>query len=222
MACSKRGLSGTVPDLTVLFMGSAMAGGISLTVLVSMLSARLTRRAHVDDRLLERLAHFVGWVLVGYLYYRFWDALSMTYTYQPGRTEGLQLLTSGPLSFNFWVLEMFLGALVPIIILLIPKLRQIPTLRMAALALVVFGVITYRWDLNISGQLVLLSYLPQDVNTMYTAYFPSLIEILAGAGVVAYGVMAITLAVKYLNLVDHRPVMDMAEEEVEASFAAAD
>jgi Ni/Fe-hydrogenase subunit HybB-like protein len=210
------------PGLTVLFMGSAMAGGISLTVLVSMLSARLTRRAHVDDRLLERLANFVGWVLVGYLYYRFWDALSMTYTYQPGRTEGLQLLTSGPLSFNFWVLEMFLGALVPIIILLIPKLRQIPTLRMAALALVVFGVITYRWDLNISGQLVLLSYLPQDVNTMYTAYFPSLIEILAGAGVVAYGVMAITLAVKYLNLVDHRPVMDMAEEEVEASFAAAD
>jgi Ni/Fe-hydrogenase subunit HybB-like protein len=210
------------PGLTVLFMGSAMAGGISLTVLVSMLSARLTRKAYVDDRLLERLAHFVGWVLVGYLYYRFWDALSMTYTYQPGRTEGLKLLTSGPLAFNFWIMEMFLGAAVPIVLLLVPRFRQIPRLRMLALALVVFGVITYRWDLNISGQLVLLSYLPQDVQTMYTAYFPSLIEILAGAGVVAYGMMAITLAVKYLNLVDHRPVAGMLEEVEETGYAAAD
>ena len=210
------------PGLTVLFMGSAMAGGISLTVLVSMLSARLTRKANIDDSLLERLAHFVGWVLVGYLYYRFWDALSMTYTYQPGRTEGLQLLTSGPLSFNFWVLEIFLGALVPIVLLLVPRLRRIPTLRMLALVLVVFGVITYRWDLNISGQLVLLSYLPQDVNTMYTAYFPSLIEFLAGAGVIAYGMLAITLAVKYLNLVDHRPMIGMTEEIEETGLAAAD
>ena len=210
------------PGLTVLFMGSAMAGGISLTVLVSMLSVRLTRKAYVDDRLLERLGHFVGWVLVGYLYYRFWDALSMSYTYQPGRTEGLQLLTRGPLSFNFWVLEMLLGAVVPIVLLLVPRLRRVPNLRMLALALVVFGVITYRWDLNISGQLVLLSYLPQDVNTMYTAYFPSLIEILAGAGVVAYGLLAISLAVRYLNLVDHRPVMGIVEEIEEPGFAAAD
>jgi Ni/Fe-hydrogenase subunit HybB-like protein len=209
------------PGLTVLFMGSAMAGGISLTVLVSMVSARLTHKAHVDDRLLERLAHFVGWVLVGYLYYRFWDALSMSYSYQPGRTEGLQLLTSGPLSFNFWVLEIFLGALVPIILLLVPRLRQSARLRMVALALVVFGVITYRWDLNISGQLVLLSYLPQELTTMYTAYFPSLIEILAGAGVIAYGMLAITLAVRYLNLVDHRPGMEI-QDAVEHQLAAAD
>jgi Ni/Fe-hydrogenase subunit HybB-like protein len=92
---------------------------------------------------------------------------------------------------------------------------------MVALALVVFGVITYRWDLNISGQLVLLSYLPQELTTMYTAYFPSLIEILAGAGVIAYGMLAITLAVRYLNLVDHRPGMEI-QDAVEHQLAAAD
>ncbi len=101
------------PDLSVLFIVSAMAAGPALTVLASMLAARLRKGVRVDDHLLERMAGFIGWVLVGYLYFRFWDAFAMTYTYEPGRTEGLRFLTGGPLSFNFWVLEVLLGAMVP-------------------------------------------------------------------------------------------------------------
>jgi Ni/Fe-hydrogenase subunit HybB-like protein len=47
--------------------------------------------------------------------------------------------------------------------------------------------------------------------TRYTNYFPSLIEILAGAGVVAYGVLAVSLGVRYLNVIDHQPVEEEAE-----------
>jgi menaquinone reductase, integral membrane subunit len=191
------------PDLSVLFMASAMAGGPSLTVLVSMISARVTKRAQVDDHLLERLSYFIGWVLVGYLYFRFWDALAMTYTYTPGRTEGLAMLTSGQLAFNFWVGEIALGAVIPIIILLTPRLRQMPLARMFALAGVVGGVIAYRWDVNVGGLLLHLRYLPNDITPVYSSYVPSPIEFIAGAGVVAYGILAITLAVRYLRLVDH-------------------
>ncbi len=192
------------PDMSVLFIASAIAAGPSLTVLVSMLAARLSRKVHVDDRLLEKVASFIGWVLVVYLYFRFWDAFAMTYTYAPGRTEGLQLLTRGPLAFNFWVVEIILGAVVPIFILLRPKLRARQVLRMLALALVVVGVIAYRWDTNMAGQLTVVTYLPSEIVTRYTTYFPSLVEILSGAGVAAYGALAITLGVRYLNIVDHR------------------
>jgi len=106
------------PDVAVLFIMSAIAGGMSLTVFASMLSARLTKRAIVKDELLERVAYFIGWMMVAYLYFRFWDALSMTYTYQAGRTEGLALITGGTLSFNFWFGEILLGAVLPIILLL--------------------------------------------------------------------------------------------------------
>jgi molybdopterin-containing oxidoreductase family membrane subunit len=174
----------------------------------------------VDDALLEKLSHFVGWVLVGYLYFRFWDALSMTYTYAPGRTEGLHFITKGPLAFNFWAGEMLLGTVVPIALLLIPRFRCQPRLRILALALVVAGVVAYRWDTNIAGQLVLLSYLPQDMVTRYTSYIPSTIEFLAGAGVLAYGALAVTLGVRYLNVVDHRPVGE--KPEIEPVLAAAD
>jgi Ni/Fe-hydrogenase subunit HybB-like protein len=208
------------PDLSVLFMFSAMAGGPALTVLASMIASRLTKRAYVKDELLDTLANLIGWVLIGYLYFRFWDALSMTYTYAPGRTEGLDLVTQGPLSFNFWVGEILLGAVVPIVILLKQNLRANRLLRMIALALVVGGVVAYRWDTNLAGQMVMLTYLPQEIIARYTDYFPSLVEIVSGLGIVAYGLMAFTLGVRFLNVIDHRRAPKADEEKVTAQHPA--
>ncbi len=191
------------PDLSVLFILSAAAAGPALTVLASMLAGRLDQRIRVDDDLMERLAHIVGWVLVGYLYFRFWDALSMSYTYEPGRTEGLQLLTRGPLAFNFWVMEMALGAVTPIVLLLRRNLRRNRSLRMIALALVVLGLAAYRWDTNLVGQLIVLRNLTGENLIRYTGYIPSLVEIVSAAGIVAYGLMAFTLGVCYLRVVHH-------------------
>jgi Ni/Fe-hydrogenase subunit HybB-like protein len=192
------------PEMTVLFMISAIIGGISLTLFASILASRLTRKARINDALIERLSQFVAWALVGYLYFRFWDALAQHYTYDPGRTEGFELLTGGPLSFNFWVLEMILGALVPMVMLLTPYTRKHPFWRMVALGLVVVGVIAYRWDTNLSGLLVVMPYLPGQQPIAYGSYTPSLVEIVAGLGVIAYGLLAFSLGVRYLKVVDHR------------------
>ena len=194
------------PEMAALFMFSALVGGISLTIFASMLSARLTPKARVNDTLLERVAHFVGWALVPYLYIRTWDWLAMTYTYQPGRSEGLDVMTKGPLSFNFWIVEILFGAIVPMILLLKQGTRQNRFWRMAALAMVVGGVIAYRWDINLGGFLVVVSYLPGEATVAYTSYFPSLVEIGAGLGVIAFGLMAFSLGVRYLKVVDHRYV----------------
>ena len=192
------------PGLSVLFMFSALVGGPALTVLITKVSGRLSPRAKVDDSLLEKITLFIGWALVGYVYFRFWDVFSMTYTYEPGRSEALSMMTSGPLAFNFLVGEMLLGAIIPAILLLVPRFRKSWTAQVVALALVVGGVVAFRWDVNMSGLLVFLTYLPQEITTIYTTYFPSTIEILSGLGVVAYGALAITLGVRYLNLIDHR------------------
>lgn len=191
------------PGISAQFMMSAIAGGVALTIFASMLSARLTSRAIVKDELLERLSYFLGWLLVVFLYIRAWDVLAMTYTYEPGRTEGLALLTSGPLSFNFWFGEMLLGLVAPILLLLNKKTRSLPVARMLALALVVGGVVAYRWDTNLSGQLVLLSYLPGTPGIAYTMYTPALVEIVTGAGIVAYGLLLFSLGTRYLHVVDH-------------------
>jgi Ni/Fe-hydrogenase subunit HybB-like protein len=199
------------PDVAVLFILSAIAGGMSLTVFASMLSARLTKRAVVKDELLERVSYFIGWMMVAYLYFRFWDAFSMTYTYQAGRTEALNVLTSGVLSFNFWFGEILLGAVLPIFLLLNKKTRLNPFLRMLALALIAGGVVAFRWDTNLIGLLVMVSYLPGESLVSYTMYRPSIVEWMAGLGIISYGLTLFSLGVRYLHVVDHHIYDDKSE-----------
>ena len=194
------------PGLPFLFIISAVLGGISLTLLASMLASKYSKRARVNDDIIQSLAVFVGWGLILYLYLRFWDAFSMTYSHLPGRTEGFQILTRGSLAFNFWVGEIILGIVIPAILLLNRNLRARQGVRMLAFAMVVGGLVAYRWDVNLVGQLVVLTYQPLETVARYTRYFPSLVEILAGLGVIAFGLFAFTIGVRYLKVVDHYQV----------------
>jgi Ni/Fe-hydrogenase subunit HybB-like protein len=63
--------------------------------------------------------------------------------------------------------------------------------------------VAFRWDANLVGQLVVVSYLPGETTVSYTMYHPSLIEWLAGGGVIAYGLTLFSLGVRYLHVVDH-------------------
>ena len=83
--------------------------------------------------------------------------------------------------------------------------------RMLALGLVAGGVVAYRWDINLAGLMVILSYLPGEPALTYTSYRPSLIELVTGAGVVAYGLLAFSLGVKYLRVVDHQFIQEEPE-----------
>ena len=199
------------PEMSVLFMLSAIVGGISLTLFASMLASRLTNKAKINDALIERVAHFVGYLLIGYFYFRAWDALSTTYTYDPGRSEGLQLMTKGPLAFNFWVIEMSLGMIVPMILLLYKPTRMNRFWRMIALLLVAAGVVAFRWDTNIAGFLVVMPYVAGQA-IAYTSYKPSLVEIITGAAIIAYGLTVFSLGVRFLRVVDHSLVEEEHEE----------
>ena len=203
------------PGMAVLFIVSAMVAGPALVVFASRIASKITPKARVREDLLDQVAKFIGFALIGYLYLRFWDAFSMSYTYEPARTEGLNMLTQGPLSFNFWVGEIILGIVIPMIILLSSKLRRHTGLQMLALLLVVGGLVAFRWDINLVGQLVVIGVLPQDIIPRYTQYFPSLIEILVSVGVIAYGILAFTLGVRYLKVVNHQyePVLKTDDME---------
>ncbi|NOH00884.1 MAG: polysulfide reductase NrfD [Chloroflexi bacterium] len=192
------------PEMSVLFMFTAILGGIALTLLASMLAARLTSKAKVNDVLIERVAQFLGYLMIAYLYWRFWDWLSQTYTYEPGRTEGFELLTKGTLSFNFWAGEMLVGALLPTILLLYRPARQSPLWRMLAFAMIVGGVVAFRFDTNIVGFLAVIPYTPGEMIVNYTTYTPALVEWVTGIGIIAFGLLAFSVGVKYLRIVDHR------------------
>jgi len=105
---------------------------------------------------------------------------------------------------------MLLGMIVPMILLLYKPARMNPFWRMLALLLVAAGVVAFRWDTNIAGLMVVMPFVPGQAIT-YTNYVPSLVEILAGSAIIAYGLTAFSLGVKYLRVVDH----SLVEEEHE-------
>ena len=200
------------PGLAALFIISAGAGGIAMTTLVSWLVGKIHSESVVNDALIEKVSKFLGWWLVVYLYLRFWDAFAMTYTHQPGKQEGLNLLTSGPLAFNFWVGEILLGVVIPVVILLSGKLRSNKLLRGGALALVVGGVIAYRWDTNLVGQLIVQPPFAAAEAPLYTRYLPAPLEIVVALGIIGFGMFAITMGVRYLRIIDHSPAEHAATD----------
>ncbi|MFO7679346.1 MAG: NrfD/PsrC family molybdoenzyme membrane anchor subunit [Chloroflexota bacterium] len=193
-------------SLAVLFIVSAVAAGPAMVIFASHVAARMTSKAKINQDLLNTIAKYIGWVLIVYLFLRVWDLLYLSFSTDPGRGDSLFYLTQGPLAVNFWLGEMIIGIIIPIIILLVPRWRQNPRLQMLAAAMVVIGLILYRWDTNMVGQMVVFSYLPQATTPLFTSYLPSFVEIAAGLGVVAYGILAFTLGVRYLRVVDHTEV----------------
>jgi len=72
-------------------------------------------------------------------------------------------------------------------------------------------VVAFRFDTNIVGFLAVIPYTPGEMIVRYTSYAPSLIEWAAGLGIIAFGLMAFSLGVKYLRVVDHRIVSEEHE-----------
>jgi len=99
-----------------------------------------------------------------------------------GRTAADALLT-GPLTFNFWALEVGVGLAAPVILLLITRLKSVAAMSTAALMTLV-GMFMSRLNMVVGGQIV-PQYAGYDNLPTYLNYTPSGYEwivVLAGIG----------------------------------------
>ena len=198
--------------MAITFYSSAIIGGVALVTFISLFSAKLTPHAKIHTQVLDKMAYGVGWAVLFLLAFRWWNLMAMPVGYEAGKSEALHILMRGRLAFNFWWLEIMLGMVMPAILLLIPYFRRNERLRMLALVLVALGVVAYRWDTNLVGQLVVFGTVPGSDVPVFTNYTPSLIEILTGTGVIAYGLLAVTFGVRYLNVIHHGEVVEAPAE----------
>ena len=109
-----------------------------------------------------------------------------------GGTEEARLaalgLIQGPLSMNFWVFEIVIGMLAPIVILTLSQMKSQQALAAAAL-MVLVGAYFQRYDLVVAGQIVPIYNGFDDLPT-YFSYVPSVAEFLialGGFGVIGLG-----------------------------------
>jgi len=94
-------------------------------------------------------------------------------------------LVSGPFAFNFWVLEVGLGMILPFVLILWSGGKRIGPLFLAS-ALVIFSSFFMRLDMVVAGQIVPMYWeLGVREYSMLNAYWPTwheILVVLAGVG----------------------------------------
>jgi len=191
------------PSLPVMFILSAVAGGVSLTLLVTLLSTKLTGRSLISKELTRDIARVAGFAILAYMYLKLWDwAATSYYSHTPGAADTLaRLQATTPYEQSFWWLEVILGGLVPAVIFLVGSLRRNDRALMLASGLVVFSIVVNRWNVTLSGLVAPPQWSPGVLGNVVAAeYFPSAIEFAVAAGVLAFALLALTLGVRYLPL----------------------
>lgn len=194
------------PSMPVMFIISAVAGGISLTLLATVITSKLSGRNLISVDLKREVARMAGFALVSYLYLKLWDwAATSYYSHAPGTANALaRLQATTPYTQTFWWLEVVLGGIIPAVILL-SALRRDDRYLISALAMVVFGVVINRWNVTLSGLVVPPDWSPGVLGDVFAvSYFPSITEMAVSIGILGYGLLAFTLGVKYLPIYLHR------------------
>jgi Ni/Fe-hydrogenase subunit HybB-like protein len=201
------------PSIPVMFIISAVAGGVALTLLATIITAHIRQRELIPEDTKRQVARFIGYVLLAYIYIKLWDwAATSYYSHTPGTTSAIERLrATTPYTTTFWGLEVFLGGLIPAFLLLYQPSRRSDRALIIALSLIVLGVVVNRWNVTLSGLVVPPDWSPGVLGSVVAAsYFPTAIEILVAVGVLAYGLLGFTLGARYLPLYAQEPLAEGA------------
>lgn len=191
------------PSMPVMFILSAIAGGVSATLLITLIASELFRREIADKYLRRDIARLAAAALLAYLYIKIWDwAATSYYAHAPGATQAVaRLQATTPYTRSFWLVEIFLCGLVPAVIMLYRPFRRKVWLLMIALVLIVLGVIVNRWNVTLSGLVAPPQWSPGVLGNVVTvAYFPSWTEVAVAVGIVGYALLMLSLGLRYLPL----------------------
>lgn len=191
------------PSMPVMFITSAVAAGATFTLAMTVIYENLVRERQISVSLRKQIAAFAGLTMMAYLYLKLWDFLATSYySHLPSRVDDLHLLESTtPYGTTFWWLEVLLGALVPAVILLTPRLRNVDMWLVVAMLLAVLGIIANRWNVTLSGLIVPMDWSPGTADLLpVNLYTPSLVEIGVSIGVLGYALLMFTFGLRYLPM----------------------
>ncbi|MEN8139936.1 MAG: NrfD/PsrC family molybdoenzyme membrane anchor subunit [Thermodesulfobacteriota bacterium] len=174
-------------QIPIYFLGCAFLSGAAATILFTHLAYKMRGR-EVDT---DTMAAFqtggkimaLALLLIGIS--TAWRYINlMSGGVEQARLGALAIL-NGPLSFNFWVIEIAIGMLFPLALLVLTKFKSVPAMALSSF-MVLVGMFVSRYDMVVAGQLPPVYGGWDNLPTLF-AYTPSLFEILvtmAGFGVI--------------------------------------
>ncbi|MGE4660753.1 MAG: NrfD/PsrC family molybdoenzyme membrane anchor subunit [Arenicellales bacterium] len=188
--------------LAPMFIAMSLSFGTAFMLLTVMLIFGLSK-VPVHDEILRRLRSLLAYFVIAVAFFVAIDHL--THLYAAGHTgvEKFLLVDGGTYPVLFWLGQFLLGTVIPVIILLTPRLSGIAHTVVAAL-LVLLGALAQLYVLIIGGQAF-----PMDIFPGYTeassyfdgvvaGYTPSLPELALGLGGIGLALLVALLATRVL------------------------
>ena len=179
------------PLMPVYFVVTALVSGAALLALAIVLTYRLGRKEMGPVKgLVQSLGKLLLVFLAVFLLFTAWRILS---------TGDATDFLLGRLGGNFWVFEILVGILVPMVILLIPKARTMLGIGLASF-MVMVGMFLARYDFVVAGQLASAG---REGEAVGLGLMPSLTEMLIVLGSFALLAALYLIGNRFLPLGEH-------------------
>lgn len=173
----------------------------------------------VDERILCRLKNLLAIFVAAGLYFTAVQHLTNMYFAKQWDFERFILLEGGIYPVLFWGGQVFLGGILPLIMIFSPAARTSPPVVFFAALLVVIGGHAQMYVTIVGGQAFPLDLFPgyAESSSFYdgvvSPYAPSLWEMMLGMGGIAIAFLITTIAVRILHFL---PEDDFKDLELEA------
>ncbi|MBF0527291.1 MAG: polysulfide reductase NrfD [Deltaproteobacteria bacterium] len=182
-----------------LFIWSAIASGPCLTILVTMITEKVSGKKLVKQAAISLLAKISGWMLATYLVAKIADTLYWGYVMAPAK--GLTLASfyrEGP--YGMWLLFLEIGVfgIIPALILTNREARENRTLLAIAAVMNCTGVCINRFVFTVVS--LAIPVMPFE---KFASYFPTWQEWSISFGMLAYGCLIFSLSYRYLPVFPH-------------------
>ncbi len=181
------------------FIAAALTSGTALLTVVVAAAFKCSNR-YLDKKVILSLGRLLSYIIIVLLVMVFFDKL--THVYFPHR-EGAIFLFTGPYWWLFWVFQIGMGIIIPLIILFHPKAgKSVKGVLIASIS-VVIGVLGERAALVIPGAAQVQQVYPGNIEGVWGAagVFPiTLWETSLTLGIVALVALLFVLGLKYLEV----------------------
>lgn len=139
--------------MPILFLASAIVSGIALMILVYSIKERFFSKSKSINRdLVFSMGKLLAWAIVFDLFLVGCDLIVLSISHADAQAVA-HLILFGKFSFLFLFVENFLGKIVPLFLLLIPRFRTLTTVIIASI-LVIIGIFFMRYVVVLGGEFI--------------------------------------------------------------------
>jgi molybdopterin-containing oxidoreductase family membrane subunit len=192
--------------LAPMFIIMSFAFGLAIFILILIASFKLDNRV-LDDSHLQRLRKLLGIFTLSIFYFVLLFHLTKLYGSQYHAIEYFLLVDGGIYTTLFWLVQIGIGTLLPLLLVYLPRFSQSRLALILACCLVIVGAFAQLYVIIIGGQAYPLNIFPgfEVSSSFYDGvvgeYSPSIWEVMLGLGGFAASVLITFLVARVLPVI---------------------